>query len=157
MIEADPTNFASLKKKHRKAFITHSCLSPNRYPAKMTFNQAFNRGRLVYGSAKQWIKEQKILPREIQVQCFPLYSILLALNQSTIDFLSLDVEGSELDVLQTIPFDKVDIKMITAEVAHQKLKMSMQKFMAYNGYETLLKMQRDDGGVNDIIFRKKGR
>ncbi len=28
----------------------------------------------------------------------------------TIDFLSLDVEGSELDILQTLPWDKVDIR-----------------------------------------------
>ena len=27
-----------------------------------------------------------------------------------IDFLSLDVEGSELDILETVPWDKVDIR-----------------------------------------------
>ena len=48
-----------------------------------------------------------------KVQCFPLYSILLAANRTTIDFFSLDVEGSELDVLKTIPWDKVDIKVIS--------------------------------------------
>jgi len=44
---------------------------------------------------------------EVSVQCFPLYSILLALNQLTVDFFSLDVEGDELRVLKTIPFNKV--------------------------------------------------
>ena len=47
----------------------------------------------------------------VQVQCFPLYSILLAVNRTTVDFFSLDVEGSELDVLNTIPWHKVDIKV----------------------------------------------
>ncbi len=47
----------------------------------------------------------------ISVQCFPLYSVLLALNRTTVDFFSLDVEGFELDVLRTIPWDKVDIKV----------------------------------------------
>ena len=47
----------------------------------------------------------------ISAQCFPLYSILLALNQTTVDYFSLDIEGSELDVLRTIPWDKVDIKV----------------------------------------------
>ena len=46
-----------------------------------------------------------------KLQCFPLYSILLAVGQTTIDLFSLDVEGFELDVLQTIPWDKVDIKV----------------------------------------------
>ena len=47
----------------------------------------------------------------VQVQCFPLYSILLAVNRTRIDFLSLDIEGSELDVLNTIPWHKVDIQV----------------------------------------------
>lgn len=48
----------------------------------------------------------------VQVQCFPLYSILLAVNRTKIDFFSLDVEGSELGVLSTIPWHKVDIEVI---------------------------------------------
>jgi hypothetical protein len=45
------------------------------------------------------------------VQCFPLYSILLAVNRTNIDFFSLDVEGHEAKVLQTIPWHKVNIKV----------------------------------------------
>jgi len=32
------------------------------------------------------------------VPCFPLHALLVALNQSTVDYLSLDVEGYELEV-----------------------------------------------------------
>jgi len=32
------------------------------------------------------------------MQCFPLYSILLAAGQTKLDYLSLDIEGPELDV-----------------------------------------------------------
>ena len=46
-----------------------------------------------------------------KVQCFPLYSILVAVGQTTVDYFSLDVEGVELDILRTIPWDKVDIKV----------------------------------------------
>ena len=45
-----------------------------------------------------------------RVQCWPIYSLLLALGNPKVDFFSLDVEGSELGVLTTIPFDKVDIR-----------------------------------------------
>ena len=44
-----------------------------------------------------------------QVQCFPLYSILLASNLTTIDYLSLDIEGFEIKILKTIPWQKVGI------------------------------------------------
>lgn len=47
----------------------------------------------------------------VDVQCFPLYTYLLALNVTVVDYFSLDVEGSELNVLKTIPFDKIDIKV----------------------------------------------
>ena len=47
----------------------------------------------------------------VNVQCLPLYSVLLAMNRTTVDFLSLDVEGSELDILKTVPFQKVIFKV----------------------------------------------
>ena len=47
----------------------------------------------------------------MDVQCFPLYSYLRALNRTKVDYFSLDVEGSELDVLRTIPFEKLDIRV----------------------------------------------
>ena len=45
------------------------------------------------------------------MSCLPLYSILMAFNNPTIDYFSLDVEGSELAILKTIPWDKVDIRV----------------------------------------------
>ena len=43
-------------------------------------------------------------------QCFPLYSLLTAAACAdiTVNYLSLDIEGAEFLVLQTIPWDKVD-------------------------------------------------
>lgn len=49
--------------------------------------------------------------RNITVQCFPLYSIMLAVNRSLIDVFSLDIEGDELKVLKTIPLHKLLIKV----------------------------------------------
>lgn len=31
-----------------------------------------------------------------QMQCFPLYSLLLAIGKLLVDYLSLDIEGTEL-------------------------------------------------------------
>jgi FkbM family methyltransferase len=50
------------------------------------------------------------------VQAYPLYSLILAMGITHIDFLSLDVEGAELDVLNTVPWDKVDIELVMVEV-----------------------------------------
>lgn len=82
---------------------------------------------------------------------------MLALNRTTIDFFSLDVEGDELNVLKTIPFDKLTIKMLAVEYVHQTGGQGhLKKFLEDKGYDTLLEVHRDDGGVNDLLFRKKG-
>lgn len=49
--------------------------------------------------------------KHVDVQCFPLASYIMALNITSVDYFSLDVEGSEMEVLQTIPFNLVDIKV----------------------------------------------
>ena len=45
-------------------------------------------------------------------ECFPLFSLLTALNVSVVDYLSLDIQGPELKVLGAIPFDRITIKVI---------------------------------------------
>lgn len=47
----------------------------------------------------------------IRVQCFPLILYIAALGVKTIDYFSLDIEGNEIDVLETILFNEVDIKV----------------------------------------------
>ena len=43
----------------------------------------------------------------VMVQCIPLYTVMLALGRKSIDFFSLDVEGSEIEILQTLPPDVI--------------------------------------------------
>lgn len=49
----------------------------------------------------------------IRVQCLPLTLYLAALGIKTVDYFSLDIEGNEIDVLETIPFNEIDIKVMT--------------------------------------------
>jgi hypothetical protein len=52
------------------------------------------------------------------VPCFPLYSILLALGNPTVDYFSLDVEGAEWGIVKTLPWSKVNINIFNYEHAH---------------------------------------
>merc|ERR1712038_1127628 len=65
--------------------------------------------------------EESLAEREdtFNMQCFPLYSLLLAAaGNVTVNYLSLDIEGAELLVLETLPWDKLDIEVMTVETAH---------------------------------------
>ena len=103
------------------------------------------RGRAVHSAkVEDWIEKEHVKGRLNHVQCFSLYSILLAINRTKIDYLSLDVEGDELYILQTIPFEKVDITMISAEHKHDKAgQQGIESFMSSKGYEKIGSTLRD--------------
>ena len=65
--------------------------------------------------------------------CFPVESLLAALNQTVVDFLSLDVEGVELDILKTIPFDRLNFRVMAVEYIHGN-KTQYKEFMSKRGF-----------------------
>jgi len=70
------------------------------------------------------------------VPCFPLETLLLAINVTHIDYFSLDVEGVELPILRTIPWKKLDIHIMSVEYGHgPKGKTPYLEFMkSVGGY-----------------------
>ena len=72
----------------------------------VTYRQAFNLGKVVkINNEVKELKEDNFS----NVMCLPLFGVLKALNVKKVDYFSLDVEGKEMDVLRTIPFDDVNI------------------------------------------------
>ena len=89
--------------------------------------------------------------------CIPLTTMLLALNQTRIDFLSLDVEGLELSVLQTLRWDLIDIRTIAVEYAHGS-KTELKQYIESHGFRLIRDIQvsniQDSLYVEDLIFVK---
>lgn len=57
------------------------------------------------------------------------------MNVMDIDYLSLESGGTELQVLETIPFDKVNIKIISVTLTANDLeKETIKKFLAKMNY-----------------------
>ena len=57
-------------------------------------------------------ERKKVGQSKSKTLCLPFYSILLAMGNPTVDYFSLDVEGAELQILKTIPWNNVDIKVL---------------------------------------------
>ena len=72
---------------------------------------------------------------------------------------SLDVEGLELSVLETIPFDKLDISTLAVEFLHGD-KDTLRTFMESKGYtvHSTISVTKAEIGLyaHDYIFVKKG-
>ena len=72
----------------------------------VAYRQAFNLGKVMRTRDNgEKLKGDKFT----NVLCFPLFGVLKAINVTKVDYFSLDVEGNEMDVLRTIPFDDVEI------------------------------------------------
>ena len=87
------------------------------------------------------------------IQCFPFYSILLATGRTRVDLFSLDIEGDELAVLKTIPWNKVDIKVVIVEYNFkQDIKKALVDYMSSKGYINLPELH--NAGWQDVVFVK---
>ncbi|XP_021966736.1 uncharacterized protein LOC110861910 [Folsomia candida] len=173
LIEGSPLLSKILRRKRRNAWVADVCLT-GRYPERIEFLKHKNTAedwRIGNGIGKinpgnKYEKPLLNLPdtghyldhgflpedyiSEGMISCFPLYSILSAINVSTVDFFSLDVEGHEYKVLQGIPFDLLDIKVIIVEHATTpEGKNAIKDLMVKNGYKLYM------NGSNDYIFIKK--
>ena len=89
-----------------------ACLSTEKETMYVTFAAQGHIGHIAKSDEQQNLlaaNSQEKKDTFVNVTCLPLFSILMALDNPRIDYFSLDVEGSELAILKTIPFDKVNI------------------------------------------------
>ncbi|MBX3042265.1 MAG: FkbM family methyltransferase [Candidatus Kapabacteria bacterium] len=90
------------------------------------------------------------------VKAYNLTDILIKKIINHIDYCSIDVEGSEWEVLKSIDFDKISFSCFSIENNYDDVLIV--KFMCSKGYEFLGKLEADDIYVskkNQNIFRLK--
>ncbi|XP_053994211.1 uncharacterized protein LOC128884690 isoform X1 [Hylaeus volcanicus] len=160
LVEADPINFAKMLTKNRRAYLTPTCLSVGQYPTVSSFLMARNVGRLHEpNDTDAHLENSDDVAHSgvhIQVQCFPFAHYMAALNVTSVDYFSLDIEGYELQVLKTIPFDGIDIKTLSVEFSHvEDGKKELINFMESKGYYVYTFVVREDRLAHDIIFAKR--
>lgn len=95
------------------------------------------------------------LIREIKLDCYPLFEILdQHLNQEQeIDFMSVDVEGLDLEVLKSNNWEKYRPKMVLAEILksslHQIEDTEIHLFLKKQGYNIYAK------SINTVFFMRE--
>jgi len=84
----------------------------------------------------------------VDVHCLPLFTLLAAMDFPTVDFFSLDVEGAELGILQSIPWHQIDIRVVLVEFSHLD-KKALFDMMTGFGYDNPFDLKED------MVFVKK--
>ena len=149
LIEPIPDLYTQVVRKNRNVTSLNACIS------------AETKETLVNVMSKE--QESKIMeqarPDTVQVPCFKFTSIMSAFKLQSIDYFSLDVEGFELAVLKTIPFEKYDIKTLSVEYLHSPGgKQPILDYMLSKNYTLIADIEFADPKrklwVGDLIFLK---
>lgn len=154
IIEPEPRRYFTYRKQnvHRpKVQVVHACVSTSGYPKEVTLHNdedAEVRINSLLDEESSWFNSR--------VKCFPLYSLMLAVNRTNFDLLSLGCGGHELQILQTLPFDAVNIEVISIHLteSQENAKTYLQSITKLL-FGKFYKYQRKFG--TNYIFRKVHR
>lgn len=93
---------------------------------------------------------------EYEVKTLPMSDILAKHNIKYVDFFSLDVEGGELEVLKTIPFDTVPFYIICIEIdkSNTDRNKECRDILRTHGFVCDGRMELNEFWINPTYFRK---
>ncbi|KAF7995231.1 hypothetical protein HCN44_004703 [Aphidius gifuensis] len=115
LVITDFRSFFKISKsgRHSRTRVLHACLSTDKATKEITYHQESDvRVTKLSEGPNSLIFSEEGQPA-MRLKCFPLYSILLAYNQTTIDYLSLDSNDLlERKVLDTIPWNIIKISVL---------------------------------------------
>ncbi|KAH3785275.1 uncharacterized protein LOC127842568 [Dreissena polymorpha] len=155
LIEANPHMFSLISSVNRNCYAINCCLGYTN--SSLTFTLAgmissadaviTARHRNRINSESNNFKNDKTYNKTVTVQCYSLFEVLNVIGTKKVDYFSLDVEGAELYILESIDWNQIDIDVFTIETdQHRDTIMS---FMKDHGYKWLTQLQGDD------IFSKR--
>ncbi len=97
-------------------------------------------------------KNARTVGKKYQVNTISLLDLLKKYNApKKIDYLSIDTEGSEFEILNSFDFDAFDIKIITCEHNHTPMQDKIFDLLTRNGYERKF---RDFSNFDDWYVRR---
>ncbi|EDW39643.1 GL15087 [Drosophila persimilis] len=143
LVEPDPRWYFTLRNQNAQRArmqVVQACVSPNTYPKEITIHNEDVRINSLHDEETSWFNSR--------VKCFPLYTIMLACERTEYDLLSLGVQGHELEILQTLPFDKVKIQVISIHLLedHEDVHdyvLDITRFLASKSYKLQRRMGRN--------------
>jgi len=158
LIEPHPEYHRDILQKNRRAMVLRACLSASGRPELQKF-RLNGWGSAVSALSKNTKLYDKTVP-ETDVQCFSLNAIMTAIGVNHIDLMVLDVEGSELPVLQTIDWTNLSIDMFSIEYDEvdrvKKLNEIRDFFNRTGNYREVgrLPLHTPENRAQDVLFMR---
>lgn len=152
--EPNPKFFAKLKT-NRQCTVSDCCISGETgKPVEFIFADA-------YGGSQEYAKEDMHSEKRAAYRAAGQVATLntISLNDflvdlgapRKIDYLSVDTEGSEFEILQTFPFDQWDIRLLTIEHNFTARRADIRALLERHGYRCTAQ-QWDDWFERDCDY-----
>ena len=138
--EPNPKYF-SLLKKNRNCDVSDACISA-RTGETVQFLVANEFGTISKYKDKDFHAKRRnayaALSSEITLQTVSLNDFLVENNAPRqIDYMSIDTEGSEYDIIKEFPFDEWEIKLFTIEHNYSDIRDKIYNLMSSHGYRRI--------------------
>ena len=173
LIEASPDNFEQLQKSSRKVALVHAavCGEPGGFVNISTgkvSTVAGDTSRMGKTHLRRWAADR---PTMVPVPCKPLLNIFddamgakaqghvggqTYRKRKPITYLSLDVEGSELEVLKSVPDlqeHPFDVILVENEYNNLRDKLVIELLLS-SGYTKMVIPKPTHGGSNDLYVAR---
>lgn len=129
--------------------VVHACVSPHEYPKEVDWNEsedAVKIDSLLGGGRAEDLDSGDT--EAGRVKCFSLFTLLLATNRTAnVDLLSLGCRGQHLQILQTLPFDRVQLNVISLHYAYEEdvpaVVGNVTRLLYGKGFEFVKKMEHN--------------
>jgi FkbM family methyltransferase len=130
LIDPIPSHYKKLKL-HRKCKIIHGAITAEQHENVLIEETAAS-------DLSKFVIKRKFFKKIHKVKAFTLSQVMnQCLTADQIDFLSIDTEGTELEILKSIDLNRYKINSVCVEHNFREGSEEMVKYMVNNGYEHL--------------------
>lgn len=149
-VEPSPTAFSRLQS-NRTCVVVNGCIAAS--PGMVKYLHIEGCAAMLSGVVDQYDArhreriEREMLAgggarRELDVPCFTIDGLASRHGISRIDYLSIDTEGGERAILESIDFGRIDVNLITVENNYGDLRF--RAILRRSGFRLIAKIARDE-------------
>ena len=159
-----------IRSSRRRCHLFRGALSPTPYFAMLDFQKAGPLGGVVAAydkasaqRAADGVRYKRDVRKyqgagdgsTVRVPCYPLHVLVAALGRRTVDYWSLDTEGSEGAILEATDFSKLEVGLITVEHNLQPVRRNISRALSRHGFQRVVIKKQDDYWANPTYFARR--